>query len=200
MARTHGATPPRRVRLWRWRSNPLRRRSDLVEAWLLLATLVLALLGGLFAGLAAAGAVGTALDDRRERSRPVQAVLVENARDAAPAPVSEDGDGGVWAKVRWTAPDGTARTGRAEVEPGSRAGTDVTVWNDDSGRLVSAPPEGAEAGFQIAMAGIMVSIGTGGLVLLGGWAVRSRLQRRVLAEWEAEWRQVEPTWRKRMTG
>lgn len=121
MARTHGATPPRKVRLWRWQSNPLRRRSDLVEAWLLLATLVLALLGGLFAGMAAAGAVDAALDERRERSRAVQAVLVENARDAAPAPVSQDGDGAVWAKVRWTAPDGTARTGRAEVEPGSRA-------------------------------------------------------------------------------
>lgn len=200
MARTHGATPPRRVRLWRWRRNALRRRSDLVEAWLLLATLVLALLGGAFAGLAAAGGVDGALDDRRERSRPVAAVLVENARDALPAPVTEEGDGGVWAKVRWTAPDGTARTGRAEVEPGSRAGAEVAVWNDSEGRLVSAPPEGAEAGFQIVMAGITVAIGTGGLVLLGGWLVRSRLRWRRLAEWEAEWRQVEPSWRKRMIG
>lgn len=199
MARTHGARP-RRVRLWRWRRNPLRRRSDLVEAWLLLTTLVLALVIGAFAGLAAAGVVDGALDDRRERSRPVPAVLVENARDALPAPVAEDGDGGVWAKVRWTAPDGTARTGRAEVEPGSRAGAEVTVWNDGAGRLVSAPPQGAEAGFQIVMAGITVAVATGGLVLLGGWLVRSRLQWRRLTEWETEWRQVEPSWRKRMIG
>ncbi|MFF1273240.1 hypothetical protein ACFVZC_07500 [Streptomyces marokkonensis] len=199
MARTQGARP-RRVRLWRWRRNPLRRRSDLVEAWLTLATLVLALLVGAFAGLAAAGVVDRSLEDRRERTRPVTAVLVEDARDALPAPVAEDGDGGVWAKVRWTAPDGTARTGRAEVEPGSRAGTEATVWNDTAGRLVSAPPEGAEAGFQIVMAGVTVAVATGGLVLLGGWLVRSRLQWRRLAEWEAEWRRVEPSWRKRMTG
>lgn len=199
MARTHGARP-RRVRLWRWRKNPLRRRSDLVEAWLTLATLVLALLLGAFAGLAAADVVDGSLDDRRERTRPVQAVLVEDAGDAAAAPVAEDGDGGVWAKVRWTDPEGTAHTGRAEVAPGSRAGSEVTVWNDTAGRLVSAPPVGAEAGFQVVMAGITVALATGGLVVLGGRLVRYRLQWRRLAEWEAEWRQVEPSWRKRMTG
>lgn len=41
----------RRVRLWRWRRNPLRLRSDLVEAWIMLVTWVFALVGGLLAGL-----------------------------------------------------------------------------------------------------------------------------------------------------
>lgn len=198
MVKTQGAGP-RKVRLWRWRRNPLRRRSDLAEAWLVLATLVLALLLGAFSGLTAAGAVEGSLAERRERTTPVQAVLAEDAAGLSAA-VTQNGDGGVWAKVRWTASDGTDRTGRAEVDPGSPAGTGVTVWTDPAGRLVSAPPDGAEAGFQTVMAGITVAVATGGLVLLGGWLVRARLQLRRLAEWEAEWRRVEPSWRKRMTG
>ncbi|GAA3506333.1 hypothetical protein GCM10019016_134480 [Streptomyces prasinosporus] len=188
------------MRLWRWRRNPLRRRSDLVEAWVLLAALVLALSAAVFAGLAAAGAVDGALAERRDRTRTVPAVLIEDAAHAPPAPVSEHGDGGVWAPVRWTAPDGTGRTGRAEVESGSEAGTAVTVWTDPEGRLVSAPPDGAEARFQVVMAGVTIGVAAAGPVLLGGRLARSRLQRRRLAQWEAEWRLVEPSWRKRMTG
>ncbi|WP_406728951.1 hypothetical protein WJ438_36320 [Streptomyces sp. GD-15H] len=201
MARTHGARP-RRVWLWRWRKNPLRRRSDLIEAWLLLATLVLALLAGAFTGLEAAGAVDGSLAERRAQARTVQAALVEDAARALPAPVAEEGDGSghVWAKVRWIAPDGTLRTGRAEAEPGSKAGSVVTVWTDGAGRIVSEPPSGADAQFQIVMAGLTVAAASGGLVLLGGRLVRGRLQRRRAAAWEAEWQLVEPTWRKRMTG
>lgn len=198
MARTQGARP-RRVRLWRWRRNPLRRRSDLAEAWLVLAAVVLALLLGALSGLTAAGAVDGSLAERRERTTPVSAVLAEDAAEPS-ASVTQDGDGGVWTKVRWTAPDGTGRTGRAEVDPGSPAGTEVTVWTDPAGRLVSAPPDGAEAQFQTVMAGITVAVAAGGLVLLAGGLARARLQLRRLAEWETEWRQVEPSWRRRMTG
>ena len=49
--------------------------------------------------------------------------------------LAEDGDGGVWAKVRWSAPDGSTRTGRAEVDTGAKAGSAATVWNDSEGRL-----------------------------------------------------------------
>jgi hypothetical protein len=188
------------VRWWRWRRNPLRRRSDLIEAWVLLATLVLTLLGAVFAGLAAGDAVERSFAERRDRTRAVEAVLTADAAHALPAPVSEDGGGSVWAPVRWTAPDGTGRTGRAEVEPGYRAGTAVTVWTDAGGRLVSRPPGGAEARFQIVMAGITVGAAGAGLALLGGALVRGRMLRRRLEEWEAEWRRVEPSWRRRMKG
>ncbi|MEU3146725.1 MULTISPECIES: hypothetical protein [unclassified Streptomyces] len=201
MGRTRGPRP-RRVWLWRWRSNPLRRRSDLVEAWLLLAGLLLTLFAGAVTGLATAGAVDRSLAERRAQSRTVPAVLVEDAAGTLPSPVTEDGsgDGRVWVKVRWTAPDGTSRTGRAETEPGDRAGSVVTVWTNDAGRLVSEPPGGADARFQTVMAGLTVAAATGGTVVLGGWFVRSRTQQRRAQEWEAEWRLVEPTWRKRMTG
>ncbi|MYS43445.1 hypothetical protein GTY23_19820, partial [Streptomyces sp. SID5998] len=50
------------VRWWRWRRNPLRRTSDVVEAWILLVAWTLAVLGGLVAGLLTAGAVQQSAD------------------------------------------------------------------------------------------------------------------------------------------
>ncbi|MER5843785.1 hypothetical protein ABT099_26530 [Streptomyces prasinus] len=201
MGRARG-TRPRRVWLWRWRRSPLRRRSDVAEAWLLLVTLVLTLLAGTVAGLAAAGAVDRSLAERRAESRTAPAVLTQDADDALPSPVTEDGsgDGRVWVKVRWTAPDGTGRTGRAEAGPGDEEGHVVTVWTDDAGRLVPEPPGGADARFQTVMAGLTVAAATGGTVVIGGWLVRSRIRRRRSEEWEAEWRRVEPSWRRRMKG
>ncbi|GAB2803439.1 hypothetical protein GCM10027073_39980 [Streptomyces chlorus] len=201
MGRTCSARP-RRVWLWRWRSNPLRRRSDVIEAWLLLATLVLTLFAGAVTGLVVAGTVDRSLAERRAASRTAPAVLVEDAADALPSPVTEDGsgDGRAWVKARWRAPDGTSRTGRAEADPGDKAGSVVIVWTDGAGRLVSEPPGGADARFQTVMAGLTVAAATGGMVVLGGWLVRFRIRQRRSEEWEAEWRQVEPSWRRRMSG
>ena len=43
-----------RAGLWRLRRNPLRRGSDLVEAWVLLVACVLAVVGGALVGATAA--------------------------------------------------------------------------------------------------------------------------------------------------
>ncbi|WP_267883703.1 hypothetical protein [Streptomyces sp. NRRL S-646] len=43
-------------------------------------------------------------------------------------------------------------------------------------------------------------MGAGAVVLVGGQLVRGRLDRRRLAEWDAQWAQVGPQWRKRMPG
>src|SRR5262245_57041990 len=45
------------VWLWRWRRNPLRRRSDALEAWIVLAVWSVTVIGGVLAGLAAAHSV-----------------------------------------------------------------------------------------------------------------------------------------------
>ncbi|MGJ3562159.1 hypothetical protein ACR6C2_44145 [Streptomyces sp. INA 01156] len=103
------------------------------------------------------------------------------------------------AKVRWTAPDGTVRTGRAEVDSGSKAGRVVTVWTDGEGRLVSEPPGGVDARFQIVMAGLTVAAASGDWSCSADGSSRGGSSGRAAA-WEAEWRLVEPTWRKRMTG
>src|SRR5690349_3819265 len=108
------------VWLWRWRRNPLRRRSDVLEAWIMLAAWVFTVLGGAVAGLATVGAVENSLARERAESRTVPAQLIEDAREAS-------GPAGrvVWTRVRWTAPDGTVRSGQVRVAAGTLADTPV---------------------------------------------------------------------------
>ncbi|MEU1474004.1 hypothetical protein ACFYZ8_08935 [Streptomyces sp. NPDC001668] len=182
----------RKVWWWRWRRNPVRRRSDIVEAWIVLATWTLALLGGLLAGAAAGLAMEDELAARRAALHTVSAVLTENA-NRTPT-VTGDGSGEtVRAKVRWTSLDGSPRTGVARVEPGTAAGTPVTVWTDRRGDLVRAPLNAAEARLQSVLTGLLVAAGTGAAALGGGRLARLRLDRRRLRDWEAEWARVAPS-------
>ncbi|GHA48843.1 MULTISPECIES: Rv1733c family protein [Streptomyces] len=189
-------TPPTtvtRVRLWRWRRNPLRRHSDVVEAWIVLAGWVLALVVGVVAGLWAAQVSESAFAARLTHVHPVSAVLTD---DAARTPAAGSGydDGRVWAAVRWTDQDGAAHTDRAKVLPGAPAGTRVTVWTNQADRIVSAPVTGAAADLQSALTGVLVAPAAGALVWGAGRLVRGRLIRRRLAEWDEEWRQIGPRW------
>ena len=199
MARTLPARV-KKVRFWRWRRNPLHRHSDTVEAWIVLATWILALVGGLFAGLAADAAMQDSFAARRATVRAVPAELTENADRTAT--VSTDAGGGdtVWGKVRWTAADGSTHTGLTRVDPSSTAGTSVTVWTDRRGELTPRPPTATEAGVQSALTGVLVAAGAGGLALGCGWVTRLRLDRRRIRAWEAEWERVGPQWRKKMSG
>ncbi|MDH6623100.1 plastocyanin [Streptomyces sp. LBL] len=193
MARTDPAELTR-VRFWRWRRNPLRRHSDVVEARIVLVTWTLALLGGTFAGQAAATGVDQALAARRAAVHTVAAALAEDASKIPPSTTGVD-DGKVWAKVRWTTADGVTHTAKTKAEPGAAAGTRVTAWADSTGNLVSKPPTVAQAKLEAVGTGLLVVSGAGSTALAGGWLVRRRLLRRRLAEWDAEWKRVGPQWR-----
>ncbi|MEV6053622.1 hypothetical protein [Streptomyces sp. NPDC052107] len=186
-------TTATRVRLWRWRRNPLRRRSDVVEGCIVLVAWLLALVGGALAGIVAAQVTDSAFATRAARVHAVTAVL---AADATKTPVGVGGydDGRVWATVRWTDPDGSVHTGRAHIFPGAPAGTPVIVWADRAGHLVSAPVTGTVATLQAALTGALVAVPTGAAVWTVGWVVRCRLVRRRMAEWDEEWRQIGPRW------
>jgi hypothetical protein len=179
--------------MWRWRRNPLRRHSDVVEAWIVLAGWVLALVVGVLAGLWAAQYSQSAFAARLAQVRPVPAVLTD---DAARSPSSGRGydDGRVWAAVRWTDPDGVVHTDRAKVAPGVPVGTQVTVWTNQADRIVQAPVTGAAADLQSALTGVLVAPAAGALVWGAGRLVRGRLIRRRLAEWDEEWRKIGPRW------
>ncbi|MFF7969882.1 hypothetical protein [Streptomyces sp. NPDC007905] len=190
-------TPPTtvtRVRLWRWRRNPLRRHSDVVEAWIVLVTWILAVVGGVLAGQAAAQSMDSAFSARRAGVHAVSAVLTDGAVKTPPAGSGYD-DGRVWAPVRWTTGDGAVHTDRTKVFPGAPAGSQVTVWTDGTGRLVSPPASPAEAMLQTVLAGLLVAQAAGTAVWAGGRMVRARLVRRRLAEWGEEWKRVGPEWR-----
>ncbi|MFG2882673.1 hypothetical protein ACGFYV_10205 [Streptomyces sp. NPDC048297] len=182
----------RKVWLWRWRRNPLKRRTDVVEAWVVLGAWLLAALVGVAAGLGAARSVERGLAAERATWRPTVARVLGRApgRPAVRMPVAER----VWAKVRWTRPDGSVHTGEARVPLGSKAGTPVTVWTDPRGHLVTRPTAPSEAGFRASLMGGLVGVSAGAVPFVGGLVLRGRLERRRLARWDAEWARFGPQW------
>ncbi|MBX7548081.1 hypothetical protein ABZX95_10450 [Streptomyces sp. NPDC004232] len=189
-------TPPTTVtpvRLWRWRSNPLRRHSDVVEAWIILATWVFAILCGAVAGLAAAHNADAAFSVRRAHVHAVHAVITDDAARPTASGTGYD-DGRVWAAVRWTDAHGAVHTDRAKIVPGAPAGSRITVWTNSANRVVSPPVTGAAADLQAALTGALVAPTAGAAVWVVGWGVRTRLIRRRMAEWDEEWKHIGPRW------
>jgi hypothetical protein len=174
-----------KVWLWRWRRNPLKRRADAVEAWVVLGAWVLTVLAGVLAGWAAARSVEDGLARERVEWRPTAGRLTEQAPGKASARASS-GDQ-VWAKVGWTGPDGSAHTGQVRVAPGSAAGTPVTIWTDRRGRLVTEPTTVAQAQVRASVVGGLAGVAVAGLPFAGGRVLRGRLERRRVEQWGVEW-------------
>lgn len=178
-----------RKRFWRWRGNPLRRRTDIVEAWIVLAVWVFVLVAGALAGLVTAHAADEEFDRQRAERHSVRAVLLADVPDTA-ASTTQRGLG----KVRWTTTDGTTHTDTTLVPTGQKAGAKVTVWLDARGALATEPPSSTEAAVEAGVLGTAASLAAVGMVLGAGALVRWRLDRRRIAEWGREWELVGPRW------
>ena len=181
-----------RKRLWRWRNNPLRRREDIVDAWIVLAVWAVIAVGGTVAGLVTAHAAGDMFARQRVERQSVRAVLLNDA----PRNVSAIGRaaGHRMASVRWTAPDGSTRTGRTLVSTGLKAGSEVMVWQDRQGRLTLAPTGSTEAAVEAGFLATAAGLALAGLVSGAGAAARWRLDRRRIDRWGREWDLVGPRW------
>jgi hypothetical protein len=188
----------RRRRRLRLHGNPLCRRSDLIEAWLLPAVIAAFLALGPFV----AGAAGlwvradNAAAHRAQLSwHRVPAVLLR----AAPGPMMSDNGANswlTWTPARWTA-DGLTRLGRVPAAAGSRAGSTVPVWLDRAGNVRMPPLTASQATEQVINAASIAIVGLA--VLLAGTAMLGRrvLDRRRLASWETAWLSVGPQWSRR---
>ncbi|WP_329282238.1 Rv1733c family protein [Streptomyces sp. NBC_01451] len=193
---TTSRTKVTRAWLWRWHRSPLRRASDRAEAWIVLVTWLLALLGAVLAGVETAAAMERGMAENRAQARAVSAVLTDNAAESD----TETDLGTVWVKVRWTDANGGAHTDRTKVDADAVAGSKVTVWVNRENELVSKPAARSEARLQAAVGGMLVALGAGAGVLVVGRLPRAFLERRRLVEWGEEWERVGPRWRKRMLG
>ncbi|WP_031481657.1 Rv1733c family protein [Streptomyces bicolor] len=189
-----------KVWLWRWRRNPLKRRADAAEAWVLLAAWVLTVLTGVLAGLGTASTVEQGMARERVEWRPVVALLTEQAPGTADSRTGTSSGATVWAKVRWSAPEGATHTGQARVRPGSGVGTPVTVWTDPQGRLVTKPATPSEARSRAALVGGLAGLCAASVPFVAGRALRSRLESRRIDQWGYEWARFGPLWGGRTTG
>ncbi|MGW5652264.1 Rv1733c family protein [Streptomyces humi] len=183
-----------KVWLWRWRRNPLKRRADTVEAWVLLGAWLFTLLAGVLAGLAAARSVEGGLARERVEWHPVVAHVMEKAPGTPRDGSDSAGGERVWARVGWTVEDGTVHTGQARVVAGSKEGTPVTVWTDPRGHLVTRPATASEAHLRAGLIGGLVGLSAAAVPFVAGLVARGRLERRRMDRWDAEWSRLGPQW------
>lgn len=180
------------ARLWRWRSNPLRRRVDVVEAWIILMAWLCAVAGGLAAAWVAGSTADEGYDRMRATHRPVPAVVVRPAKSqAATGPTSHRR---VRATVRWTGTDGQAHTATTQVKRGATPGQSVRVWTNAHGRLTAKPLSPANALFQSAMVGLTAAGGAGVVVLLVVQGLQACLGRRRMRLWAEDWERADGRW------
>ncbi|NUS14301.1 MAG: hypothetical protein HOY69_23340, partial [Streptomyces sp.] len=184
---------------WRWRRNPLRRRSDVVEAWLGLATVLLLCtlpLVGWWAGQSVDRALTrVARDQRAERSLVPARVAHEPAPPGATGTAGDgitDGRGGV--ALRWTAPDRSRHTGNVPLGLQVWRGDRLLLWTDRKGELVPPPLDGTTAATHAALAGVAAAAAAGGVVLLSRQVLVWRLMRRRMDSWERAWARFGQDW------
>ncbi|MDR3036274.1 MAG: hypothetical protein LBV78_24805 [Kitasatospora sp.] len=175
--------------------NPLRRTLDRVES-LIVAVLAVAFLAGVPLAAFTAEHISTSIGTRTARAEQaarhhVTAVLQATAPAVCyprcPPPV----------RARWTAPDGTARTGMVTAQPGQRAGSTVLVWADAAGRLTAPPLTAVQVRDQAVMVAVATAMVLGLLVWCAGELAHYLLGRRRMAAWDAEWRAIGPKWTSR---
>jgi hypothetical protein len=175
--------------------NPLRRPSDLVEAWLLpVAIIMFLVLSPLLAGAAGSWvrAGNAAVRHEQQSWHLVHAKLLQQV----PGPMMTNGGMNswlVWAAARWTA-DGTTHTGEVPAPSGSDAGRVVPVWLNRAGR-VQVPPATAVQVAERSSVAALTAITALAIVLAGlALLIRQVLDRRRLAGWATAWLSVGPQW------
>ena len=176
--------------------NPLRRPADRVDVWLRLAVLILILTAVPVTAIIA-GQTADHLFSRQARAQQaadhlVDAVLTQNAPTSSVDPYAAVPD--TWTTARWTAPDGTARSGQVLAPVGSFAGGVVPVWVSAAGAVAGPPSRHADVLAEVAVTVMLTSMALTGL-LLGIRAVADHfLDRRRFRSWDAEWRSIGPLW------
>ncbi|MDT3400199.1 hypothetical protein RKE29_26870 [Streptomyces sp. B1866] len=183
-----------KVKLWRRRPNPLRRGSDVAEAWVGLAVAALVAVGAPAAGVLTGATVDDAMLRQSREWRRTPAVLLERSPDAEAGLTVAGQRTRVRATVRWTAENGTPHTGRALVAPRSEAGSRISVWLDRQGHLRNDPATPEQALMAGVVGGTSATVLAGCLALGCGKAVRMGLDAARAARWEREWAEIGPRW------
>jgi hypothetical protein len=194
--------------LWRWRRNPLCRATDLAEAWVALAALLLTLLAaplaGVFAGGAAQDVLQRSVREQHASRHPVTATVVRELERAA---LDVDPETGAAQDLRtrvladWTAPDGTERHGAVMTslkapQPGDR----FRIWTDGRGRTATRPLDSATAAAHAVLAGFGAALLAAGGVEAARRLFVWRMVRRRYACLDRAWDRVGPDWGRMGTG
>ncbi|MFE7275246.1 hypothetical protein [Streptomyces sp. NPDC057623] len=188
--------------LWRWRDNPLRRTTDLVEAWVALAALLLILVVTPLAGSLVGGLAQDALQESvREQHTSRHVVTATVIRELDGSPLDADPEAATGRDIRtrveahWTAPDGTPHQGSVITSLDTpQAGDRFRMWTDPQGRTVARPLDSATAATHAVLAGFGAALLAVGLIEGGRRLVVWRMVRRRYERWDQAWDKAGPDW------
>ncbi|WP_443043621.1 Rv1733c family protein [Streptomyces sp. GS7] len=174
-----------------WRRGPLRRGTDVAQSWMALATGLLMAVAVPAAGVTAGQAVDAASQRQRAEWHRVTAVVTEEPSARIGADKGGGTGAGVYATVRWTAPDRRVRTGETLLPPGVRVGARTTVWLDRRGALVRDPGDPVNTVAMSIAAGTVAASTTGLLLFAVDRAGVRLLDHLRHAQWEKEWAELD---------
>jgi hypothetical protein len=184
----------RTVRLWRWRRNPLKRRSDVVEAWAGLAAGVVMAVGAPISGIAAAHSMHDSIIQQNQDRHRVSATLTHDAPGVATTRAEGANPDRVRAPVQWHDASGRTHSAHVTVAPGAKAGTTTPVWVDGRQQVTEPPLDAVQATVQTDIIGAGAAGGFCVAALAAHRLVRLDLDRRRSRQWQREWEKVGPQW------
>lgn len=188
--------------LWRWRHNPLRRTTDLVEAWLAFAALVLILVAapliGAVVGTTAQSALQQSVREQQQSRHRVTATVVKKVDGSPLDPDPETAttrDRLSRVVADWTGPDGTRRHGTVMANLKTpQPGDHFTLWTDGQGRTVGRPLDTVTATTHAVLAGFGATVLSAGLVEGVRRLIVWRMVRHRYTRWDQAWDKAGPDW------
>ena len=187
----------RRVRRLGFDRNPLRRRSDRIEAAIRLATVILFLVAVPIVVIAA-GRQADHLALRQAHAQQaaehqVTAVLVRRAQ-ATGVPDPYTSVQMTYVLARWQPSGQPARSGQVLAPAGAPAGSTVKIWINASGAAAYPPPDHRDIAGDVTIAAVVTGLVALVFLLGSNTLARRVLDRRRLHAWDAEWRATGPLW------
>lgn len=174
--------------------NPLRRRTDRIEAALLWCGLVAVLLLipiGAAVGTSVRNASEASAEERRAHLVEVTARTLESTESEIP---SAPGDLLSQARIGYVDQLGAEREGMTDVVIGTKAGAELTVWLDQAGAVVRAPRATSDSAAVGTAAGVLTVLSSWLLIWGAVRLARIPLDRRRAQDWEHEWISVASRW------
>jgi hypothetical protein len=198
----NGMTPTttwmRLARRFGFDHNPLRRRSDLIEAWLLPAAIAAFLiLSPLLVG-AASRVVhdeNAAVAQAQRSWHRATAVLLE----AVPGPLMTDNGANTWmtwTPARWNT-GGRQHVGPVPASAGTSAGSSVTIWLDRAGNVQTPPLTAVAVQDRVVLAALIALSALAAVLAAGALIGNCLLDHRRLTKWGTAWLSVGPQWSRR---
>ncbi|MEO3861679.1 hypothetical protein [Acrocarpospora sp. B8E8] len=185
------------TRLIRWLGldrNPLRRRSDRVEAAIRLMSVIGVLasvvLGVLLGVRTYRYGLGLEVEQQRTRHR-VDATLLETAGPKISLSAPAAGP----AMATWKSLNGVPHQGLIDAPAMWQKGQTVHVWIDNRGEIVPRPRDRETTLISGMTVGVGIPLFALALVSLLLLTTRMLTARRARQAWAAEWTIIEPTWR-----